>query len=270
MAGIGDVVARIISGLVATQTSTLNKTCYYHLQLHAWFVNYMKNFSQLLALIIGSTFLLSCGSEDGAKRIVLGTSNILYATNSLQYSKPFVVQVTRDAEHPAPGAVVDISIRPLRYFKGGYMPVDTDADFINDTWSLNQTVGCPAEDINNNSIREPGEDINNNLRLDPTYPGTVDVHPDLLPTITPGIGRIITNSNGFGYFTVTYPQSEASWTEIEITVKANVTGTEETEYSVFILPVLVDELAYDPAIPVAPPGGSTSRYGSSFVCTDAL
>jgi hypothetical protein len=231
----------------------------------------MKNYTLLISLIVSSTILLSCGDDDdGAKRIVLGTSNKIFITNSLQYSLPFVVQVTRDAEHPAPGAIIDISIKPLFYLKGSYIPADTDSDGINDYWDITYTSYCAAEDANNNSIRDPGEDINNNSRLDPTYPGTVDIHPDLTPTITPGTGRIITDQNGFGYFSVTYPQSEANWTEILITAKANVSGTEETESYITILPVLVDELTYDPAREVPPPGGETSRYGISTVCTDAF
>lgn len=230
----------------------------------------MTKFSYPIALIISSTLLISCGEDNGPKRIVMGTGNTLYVTNSLQYSIPLVVQVTRDDEHPAPGAIVEITIKPVRYFKGGYTPIDTDADATDDAWSLGYTMGCDAEDINNDGILDAGEDVNGNGRLEPTYPGTVDSHPELLPTVTPGTGHIVTNSDGFGYFVVTYPQSEANWTRIEITATAQVTGTEENEVYTITLPIIAGELAYDPTNPVTPPGGSGSRYGSSGVCTDNL
>lgn len=230
----------------------------------------MKISLRLFTLIIISFLIVSCGEDGGTKRIVLGTSNKLYTPNILQYSLPFVVQVTKDDEHPAPGSVVDITIRPVRYFKGGYTPIDSDGDLVDDLWSLGYAASCAAEDADNNSVLNTGEDINGNGRLEPTYPGTVDSHPELLPTVNPGTGRITTNADGFGYFVVTYPQSEASWTRIEITATAQVTGTEENEVYTFTLPVLAEELVYDPTNPVSPPGGSTSRYGTSAVCTDAL
>ncbi|MBI3188167.1 MAG: hypothetical protein HYZ31_09945 [Gammaproteobacteria bacterium] len=225
----------------------------------------MINIPRITALLICST-LLSCGSEDGAKRIVLGTGNDVYAPNELQYSLPFVVQVTRDGELPAPGATVKITIKPLRYFKGGYLAVDSDADGTDDAWSLSYSASCVAEDVNNNGVRDPGEDINGNVRLDPTYPGTVGAHLSLAPTVTPGTGTIVTDDSGFGYFVVTYPKSESMWTNIQLTATAQVTGTEENEIISFTLPVAIDDLAY----PVSPPGGSTSRYGTSAICTDDL
>ena len=252
---------------------TLFKTCYYHYQVHAWLNINMKLYKQLIALIVCSPFLLSCGNTDtGAKRIVLGTSNIVYIPNILQFSLPFVVQVTRDSEHPAPGAVVAITIKPVRYFKGVFSPFDSDGDGAADLWSLGlgYTASCAAEDSNNNSVLDSGEDINNNGRLEPTYPVTVDSDPSLTPTVTLGTGTIITNQDGFGYFVVTYPQSEGRWTRIEVTATAQVTGTEENEVYTLTLPGLAADLVYVPTNPVYPPGGTTSRYGSSAVCTDDL
>jgi hypothetical protein len=227
----------------------------------------MKTLYPVLAVCLSSCLLVSCGdSDNGPKRIVLGTTNILYTPNDLQYSLPFVVQVTRDDEHPASGARVDITIKPVRYFKGGYIPADTDGDNIDDAWALTYTTSCIAEDVNNNSQLDAGEDLNANGSLEPTYPGTVDEHPELSPTVTQGTGYIVTNTSGFGYFVVTYPKSEANWTRIEITATAQVDGTEENETYTITLPILVDDLIY----PISPPGSSVSRYGSSAVCTDAL
>lgn len=227
---------------------------------------YMNKLTHALALIIGSTLLISCGEDSGPKRIVLGTGNDMYVPNDQQYSLPFVVQVTRADEHPAAGAAVEITIKPVRYFKGSFDPADSDGDLVDDAWLLGYTAACDAEDANNDGVLNAGEDINGNGRLEPTYPGTVDSHPELTPTVTPGTGRIVTNEDGFGYFVVTYPQSEAVWTRIEITATAQVTGTEENEVYTITLPLVGDDLVY----PISPPGGATSRYGSSAVCTDDL
>jgi hypothetical protein len=211
-----------------------------------------------------------CGTDNGPKRIVLGTPNVLYVPNDLQYSLPFVVQVTRDSEHPAGGAIVDITVKPVSYYKGIYTPVDSDGDGTDDLWGLIYSTNCAAEDANDNGVLDGGEDINADGRLEPTYPGTVDSHPDLTPTVNPGTGRIVTDENGYGYFVITYPQSEANWTRIEITATANVTGTEENEVYTITLPILAEDLVYNPSDPVTPPGGTSSRYGTSALCTDNL
>lgn len=217
-------------------------------------------------ILLASILVVSCGEDSGAKRIVLGTGNTLYTPNEQQYSFPFVVQVTRDDENPAPGAIVDISVKPVRYFKGAWVADDSDNDGEDDRWLLTYSATCDAEDINNNSELDAGEDVNGNGRLEPTYPGTVDSHPELTPTVTAGTGRIVTNEDGFGYFVITYPQSEAVWTRIEITATATVTGTEENEVYTITLPIVDDDVSY----PNALPGGNNSRYGTSAVCTDDL
>ncbi|TNF37859.1 MAG: hypothetical protein EP315_02025 [Gammaproteobacteria bacterium] len=200
-------------------------------------------------------------------RIVLGTTNTLYSSeDELQYSAPFVVQVTRENEQPAAGALVEITAKPTFYFKGGWAEVDTNGDTITDAWSLAYSVVCPAEDANNNGSIDAGEDINNNGRLEPTHPGTIAPHPVSTPTVSPGTGRIFTNNEGFGYFVITYPKSEALWTRIEITAKTDVTGTEESDVISYTLGLTDEDVVY----PLAPSSGVTSRYGTSINCTDDL
>jgi hypothetical protein len=226
----------------------------------------MKILTTLCTISLSSLLLTACGSENGPKRIVLGTTNVLYTPTELQYSKPFVVQVTRENEHPAAGANVTITVVPVRYFKGEYSGVDTDNDMVLDAWGLFYSAGCAAEDINLNSILDPGEDINGNGRLEPTFAATVDSHPTLLPTVTQGTGSLVTNQDGFGYFVITYPRSEANWSQVQLTATANVDGTEKNEIYTATLSLLAEDLTY----PYSPPGGVNSRYGISAFCTDAL
>lgn len=222
--------------------------------------------SLFMAMIVG--LLSACGSDEpAASRIVVGPSKVLLLPNELQYQQGFVVQVTDIEGNPAPGSVVKVAMVPVQYFKGSYQPTDTNADTLPDSWAVNITAACNSEDSNFNGRLDAGEDINSNGRLEPTNPATLDQHPTETPTFADGSDQIITSASGFGFFTVTYPVSQALWSRMRISAVTEVSGTEEQQDYEFTLFVASEDIA---AYPDNPPGGTDSPYGSSASCLDSL
>ena len=223
-------------------------------------------------LVVPAIFMINgCGGDDeGASRIVVGPSKVLLIPNSLQYQQGFVVQVTDKEGNPAPNTIVTIKMVPISYRKGEYIGVDIDGDLIEDEWEQNY-ISCAAEDINNNGVLDSTgtstEDINDSGDLEPTNPATLDQHPEETPTFLPGSDRIITNTSGFGFFSVTYPVSQANWVRMRITASADVIGTEESEEYDFTLFVALSDVEN---YPTSPPGGTRSPYGTSNLCTDSF
>ena len=146
----------------------------------------------------------------------------------------------------------------MKYHKGNYVVAG-------DEWIAVTAADCIAEDINNNGISEVGEDINSNGRLDPTNPATISAHPQEVPTFDPLTGYITTDENGFGYFSLTYPQSEARWVTLKVIAKASVSGTESTEVFEHRLFVLLSDISNTA---ISPPGGVESKYGIASDCAD--
>jgi len=218
----------------------------------------------LLPLLAG---LLACGGEETASRLVVGPAKDLLVPNDLQYQQGFVVQVTDNEGNPAPATIVSVEMVPVRYFKGQYQGFDSSGDGEADEWRLNYSASCEAEDANHNGVLDAGEDINANGTLQPTNPATLAPHPSESPTFTPGTEQIITDDSGFGFFSVTYPASQAVWSRMRITVSANVQGTEDREQYEFTLFVAEADISNFPA---APPGGTDSPYGTAASCSSAL
>jgi len=211
-----------------------------------------KFYAVILPLLM---LLQACGSDDdGAARIVVGTSSIIEDLNVLQYQKPYVIQVTDIDGNAAPNTRVTISMKNLSYALGFYTATA-------DSWVLmgaNYAV-CDAEDINNNGVLDAGEDRNANGILDPTNAASIAAHPTLTPTLEAGFNSIVTDETGFAYFSLTYPKSEANWNIVEISVFAEVSGTENVEKLEITLPVAIIDLA---DITISPPGGVVGSYGS--------
>lgn len=199
--------------------------------------------------------LQACGSDDGgAARIVVGTSSVIEDLNVLQYQKPYVVQVTDIDGNAAPNTRVTISMKNLSYALGSYTRAE-------DGWIILPTdyAVCAAEDINNNGVLDAGEDSNANGILDPTNAASIAAHPSLTPTFEAGFNSIVTNEFGFAYFSLTYPKSEANWNVVEISVFAEVSGTENVEKLAITLPVALVDLT---DVDIDPPGGEDSSYGT--------
>lgn len=223
-----------------------------------------------------SVFLISCGpgSEDAA-HVQLGASSTLYKLSGIQYQLPMVVQVTDINGNPAANSQVSISIEPLVYKKGIYRMLDNTgvvtvvvADAVE--WDALVSVSCTAEDANGNGVLDAGEDINSSGVLEPSNPATADVHPDptVLPTLDPITNRITTDDAGFGYFSVTYPETVANWVNVRVTASVSVSGTENNNSLDLPLAATITDMTNMTA---APPGGLyQSPYGSSGACTDSF
>ena len=212
--------------------------------------------------------ITACDAEENNSRIVLGTGDKIFELGILQYQIPFVVQVTDPKSNPAPGVPVNFRLRPISYFKGNYIATDTDNDpnAEPDQWvPLITAPECSTEDTNGNGALDGGEDINGNGILNPSNAATITAHPDETPTITPGTASLVTDDNGFGFLTVTYPKSEASWVKMQMTadVQDGLPGNVVTH--TFVLQVLLADVQ---DLSVAPPGGGPSPYGNGSSCAD--
>ena len=229
---------------------------------------------KLMAITLLSILIVACGSDEDAARIVVGNSNnILSINGDLQYQKEFVVQVTDTDAAPAPNTTVTVTVKNIKYMKGIYAAVGTG--WVPTSFPYDPLVTpipapheCAAEDSNNNGVLDVSatvtEDINGNGRLDPTNAATIDAHSTLTPTITPGSNTIITNQSGFGYFALVYPKSEGVWSEVQITVSAKVSGTENSAVFNETLPVALEDVS---DVTISPPGGVNSPYGRVADCT---
>ena len=180
-----------------------------------------------------------------ALRINLGTGNEIDGDSLTLYKAPWTVIVTDANGNAAPSRNVQLSVVPVRYFKGQYAkPVGED------TWYPNYSVagGCTAEDANNNGILDTGEDANGNGQLDPDPSATVPAN-------------ITTGTDGTADFSLTYLKSECSWIQVNLTATTNVQGTESGATKQFILPCTADDLNSS-----SPPGGLPSPYGTASDC----
>ncbi len=201
--------------------------------------------------------------------VTIGTTdNLREQANDTQYSQPYVVQVADGSGQPVKSATVTVSYQPLSYGKGRWIPYDTSvpADDKADQWGriLNDDyILCQAEDVNSNGKLDAGEDTNGNGKLDPQNPSVLAAD-----TSTPTLqsGSITTDENGFGYFSLVYPQSNASWSILSITASATAQNVEAESSYISYMPVLAEEI-----IDVTSNMPNTiSPYGSQLDCTNAL
>lgn len=97
-----------------------------------------------------------------------------------------------------------------------------------------------GEDTNGNGRLDINEDVNGNGELDPRDPALVDEDLVNLPTVIGG--QITTDSNGVGFFSLAYPQSNALWFDVVINVRVQALGTEAVADYEFGLQVIADDV----------------------------
>lgn len=206
--------------------------------------------------------LTACGGDEDAARIVIGDSNVIHELNEVQYQRSFVVQVSDLDGNPAPFTQITLKVNPIYYAVGQYYANDDGWALSSVASSLNNApyTRCRAEDLNNNGVLDAGEDVNGTGMLEPTNSSTLAAHPELTPTLAAGSNILITDERGFGYFSLTYPKSEGSWSGFKITAQANVSGTEDIATMEGPLPVSMLDVS---DISISPPGGVTSAYGET-------
>ncbi len=201
--------------------------------------------------------------------VTLGTTdNIREQANETQYSQPYVVQVADGSGQPVKNATVQVSYVPLSFYKGRYRLYDTSnpTDNVADVWGRtlgvsNDYIECNAEDLNGNGKLDSGEDSNGNGRLDPQNPAVLAAD-STTPTLQSG--SIVTDENGFGYFALVYPQSNATWSTLAITASATALNVEAESTYISYLPMLADELEdVDSNLP-----NTRSPYGTVLDCSN--
>lgn len=219
-----------------------------------------------LALVIILSCSSSCDSDNEGNRVLIGNSNIMFELGDLQYQEQFAVQVSNPDGAPSPNALVTLKLTPVTYNKGWYVETDIDIppDGTVDRWEPSISAICASEDTNGNGALDAGEDVNGNGSLDPDVP-TLTAHPEKTPTITPGSNIVITDDNGFGYFAITYPKSEALWSGILVTAEANDGLAGNTATYHLDLKALIKDLE---DLSINPPGGVPSPYGIAANCAD--
>ncbi|HJV73842.1 MAG TPA: hypothetical protein VJ654_06455 [Noviherbaspirillum sp.] len=181
--------------------------------------------------------------------ITAGTGNTLEVPSSTTYRQDYSVFVTDASGNPVPNVAVTASVRVTRYLKGTYSYFTADdvtaGNATQAGWARNITSYCANEDINLNGILDPGEDVNSNGVLDPRTPLNVT-----------SSGQ--TDANGIAVVSILYPKDRANWTEIAMTVRGSVSGTEAT-YSTqaYVLPILSSDLQNQTVVPP----GNPNPYG---------
>ncbi len=219
-------------------------------------------------ITIGLLIFLNACAEDGAEkdsRVVISDSDVISDLTDLQYQLPIVVQVADSDGSPQANAEVKITLTTLGYYKGyyTYQDIKLPLDGTPEQWAeFTSSVLCPAEDINNNLMMDAGEDLNGNGLLEPETP-TITTHPSEIPTLIAGTSTLITDSNGFGYFTITYPKSEAHWVRYRLTATTQGGLSENRDVFERNLPVSVADLEKPQN---EPPAFMKSPYGITANC----
>lgn len=221
-----------------------------------------SQFLNTVFLISSCLYLASCGSDETASRIVIGTGQVISEYTEQQYQMPFSIQVSDINGMGVNNQEVNISVRPSSYTKGYWQ-----LNLAGDEWETVQRVDCINEDLNLNGSLETGEDTNSNGKLDPTNPVTIGPHPTDTPTLLNG--KLLTNEYGSASFSIIYPKTESQWVTVKLTASTKVTGTESSDSITFRL---LSSLSDVQSVSTVPPGGIyTSKYGSANTsCLDDL
>ncbi|MGD2166711.1 MAG: Ig-like domain-containing protein [Gammaproteobacteria bacterium] len=185
--------------------------------------------------------------------ISLGTGNSIEEPNVAQYRVEYVVQVTDAQGNGVSGVTVQFSLLSRNYNKGF-------RTWNGATWATTINAICADEDLNNNGILDTSpvdEDTNGNGLLEAGNIAAVSVQGV-------GGGTLTTDSNGFGFIDIFYPQEYAYYLEVELKATASVAGTETVEPTIFTLTgAAADFNSQD----IAPPG-VVSPFGVSNSCLD--
>ncbi|WJG07788.1 Ig-like domain-containing protein [Aliiglaciecola sp. LCG003] len=190
---------------------------------------------------------------DRAFDISLGTGNSLEAPDESSYLKQFSVFVSDAAGRPVSNVQLTASSTPIKravggVYRKGFWSYNIDLD----VWVGNITATCPNEDINANGSLDAGEDTNGDGRLTPGIVGTISFEDDVNST----------DVNGQAKLEIRYPKSYAFWTDVEISVFGQSSGSESLESQSFRLSAAVADLDDEASEPPSNP------FGSSSFCTD--
>lgn len=170
--------------------------------------------------------------------ISAGTGNSLGTPTNTTYQQDYTVFVTDASGNPVPNVNITASVIPTRYKKGTYSNTSG-------SWEQVTVATCDNEDVTRDGVLDSSEDINSNGVLDPGIP---------LSVTSSGV----TDAKGTATISLLYPRDRGNWTEVKMTIRGTVAGTESTyELKPYWLQVLSTDLSN---VTVAPPG-MPSPYG---------
>jgi len=213
-----------------------------------------------------------------ALNVTIGSSNrYSLDNNETQYSVPYVVQVADGSGQALAGAKVQLSYFTEQYYKG--LAVNVDAlgrtseqvpateVFSANRWGAIFVDVCANEDTNGNRILDAGEDINGNGSLDPQDPALiVATSEDLGLSTLDANGVLTTDASGSGYFELVYPTSNAWWSRIRITARAQGLGVESEAHFTSDLGARANEIDDENSEPPF----RFSPYGTQVGCINTL
>lgn len=172
--------------------------------------------------------------------LTAGTGSTLLEPSKEAYQLNYQVLAADAAGNAVSGANITASVRPYNYRKG-FMT------FGGGFWKPTSFYTCPNEDVNKNGILDALEDINGNTRLEPGIPIVV----------TPSVQ---TDSRGVATISLLYARNQSYWLDVDLTITANVAGSEAKYVASFTLP----GLSTDFNVSGVTPPGLNSPYGTVF------
>lgn len=191
---------------------------------------------------------------DRAFDISIGTGPIIQVPDDSSYLKEFSVFVSDAVGRPVANVELTVSSTPIKFAAGGvYRKGFWVYDTTLDVWISTTTATCPNEDVNSNGSLDAGEDTNGDGRLTPGIVGTISF-----------ADQNTTDENGQSTLEVRYPKAFGPWTDVEISVFGQSSGSEAVESQNFTFSVAAADLD-DQAAPPPP-----NPYGQSSSCTDSL
>lgn len=187
-----------------------------------------------------------------------GTGNSITKPSLSTYAKEFSIFVTDSSGNPVSNQQLNVAVVSLGYRKGTWRQSEP-GDF--KFWEISATspeysppIWCVTEDANFNGILDVDYDADGN-----PIPGSgEDTNGDGL--ITPGawavVERVVTSDeNGIASFVVTYPQDVANWLDVRLQVSGFASGTENTAYRNYGLPVASEDVTNETSPPPSNPFG---------------
>jgi hypothetical protein len=206
---------------------------------------------------ISDTISLTVGGSSVS--ISIGMATRIESPNTATYRYSGAVQVADAAGNPVAGKTVTLQLDTESYDKGSRGDIGTVKDVaissVNagastfDVFVATGFLSCGNEDLNRNGIVDapPDVDVNGNGTLEPGTPATIT------PSVT-------TDSSGNAVFDVDYPKDYADWVQVKITAAVQVSGTESSNSTRFLLPMSTADASSPP--------GTVSPYGTGSACSD--
>lgn len=209
-----------------------------------------------------NNILLTIGGQ--AMSVAFGQANFLgESSDKTLYIQAYSVQVTDSGNHPVPGQVVTLQMRPVAFSLGG-------------ACGTNMTTYC-SEDANGNGSLDPQEDgkrtlITGPLPIGTTQPlGTVATAgscpivppssvigtPDTLLTPPNSDGgsvpvTVTTDASGIAAFNMTYLKNSAYWIVNKLTATVSSNGTESSNSTIFRLTATIPDVGPPCTLPPSP------------------